>query len=200
MTITYPLTPPASPIHSRIDFELETVVAISESPYSFVSQTQQRAGERWLISVSLPPMTRENAAPWIAFLSKLNGRKGTFYYGSYLMGTPQGLAGGTPLVKGAGQSGQSLDIDGCTISVNFLKAADFFSLDNKLYQNLNDVSADGSGNATLDIRPRLRGHADNTALVTSFPKGIFRLRDNLSRWSESETKHYLVAFTAEEAL
>ncbi len=186
--------------HSQIDWATDPVVSVSESPYSLKPQIQQHAGDRWLISVSLPIATREDAAPWIAFFQKLYGKRGTFYYGSILGDAPLGPGGGTPLVAGAGQSGATLNIDGATSSTQFLKAGDFFQIDNSLYMNLNDVSANGGGACTLDIRPRLRGHADNAPLILANPKGVFRLTENRSGWSEGQSKHYLVSFTAQEAL
>lgn len=179
---------------------MSSTVAVSRSPFSLISQVQQHAGEGWLLNVQLPPMTRADAAPWIAFLAKLRGKRGTFYYGSYLQGTIRGLGGGTPLVNGASQSGYTLAVDGCTNSAGFLKEGDFFSIDSSLYMNLTDVSANGSGQCTLDIWPRLRTHADNTALDLTFPKGIFRLTENGVTISETATKTIAIGISAEEAL
>jgi hypothetical protein len=200
MTITFPINLPSTPRPSQLQWLPDSVVAVSRSPFNGKSQVQEYTGDRWLLSVALPPMERDKASPWFAAMNMLRGRRGTFLFGSYLWGTPEGTAAGTPLVKGASQSGLTLITDGWTPGSAILKAGDMFQIDNSLYQNVTDVSANGSGEATLDIWPRLRGHADNSSIVTNYPKGIFRLRENSRLFVELPSKHFQLSFEAEEAL
>jgi hypothetical protein len=79
-----------------------------------------------------------------------------------------GVHGGTPLVKGASQTGSTLLTNGWTAGVNVLKAGEIFwitgvnsanpdsQLDNSMYQYFvvtADVTSDSSGNATIPIYP-----------------------------------------------
>ena len=49
----------------------------------------------------------------------------------------------------------------------------------RLYKVTQDATADGSGNLTLEIFPRLRdAMANNAAFTLGSPKGLWRLLDN----------------------
>ena len=112
MAITYPLALPTTKASSRIVFEAVNAVALTESPFTFQQQIQVHQGERWEARVSLPVMERADAAEWIAFLLALRGLEGTFHLGDPDGKTARGSLGGTPLVKGASQSGRTLITDG----------------------------------------------------------------------------------------
>lgn len=184
MTISYPLTPPSAPTFSGITLTPKSAVGESRSPFTFESQYYAHQGQMWQGELRLPPMTRAEAEPWIAFLLSLNGKAGTFLMGIAGAGTPRGAATGTPLVQGASQTGQSLVTDGWTAGVTgILKAGDYFQLgsgvDSYLHKLLADANTDGSGNATFDIWPRLRvSPADNAAITVLNPKGTWRLATN----------------------
>lgn len=200
MTVSFPLTPPTSYKHSQIEWIENNIIGVGVSPYTAQQKTQDWLGDFWSIRVQLDVADREDAAQWIAFLSKLQGRLGTFYYGDILTATPQGAAGGTPLVDGASQVGHSLNIDGCTPSVQFLKAGDRIQIENALYRVQNDVTANGSGECTLDVWPSLRGHSNNASITTADAKGIFRLTSNTIEEIQGRSKLWTIGFEATEAL
>lgn len=179
MSISYPLSLPAQAAN-RTEFYAVCAVAVTTSPFSFRSQRQQFSGQYWGLEMGFPVLTREQAEPWIAFLLKLNGPAGTFLAGDPQGRTPRGVATGTPLVKGASQTGQSLITDGWTASTtNILKAGDYLQIGQRLYKNLSDVDSNGSGEATLDIWPALRDSpSDNESITLENTKGLFRLEDN----------------------
>lgn len=203
MTISYPLALPTNVSQASISFYALNTVAVSESQFSGASQVQERDRKLWAVDISLPEMDRETAAPWIAMLCALSGRKGTVYIGDKLAATPRGAAGGTPLVKGASQTGQSLNTDGWDTGVTgILKAMDYIQIGNYLYMVVNDANSDGSGNATLDIWPPLRSSpADNTPIVTENTRGLFRLaRNDGALYRVSRSKAYIVNFSCVEAI
>lgn len=201
MSISYPLSIPTSPKPSAVRWFEINVVGQSISPYTLQRQVYEWPGSAWGIQVAIDPLTREEAANWIAFLSALRGTRGTFYFGDILFSAPRGTGSGTPKVNGANQTGFSLVTDGWANNSGVLKAGDMLQIDNALYRNLTDVTSDGSGNATLDIWPRLRGHADNSNIVTSNPKGVFRLNDNnVTTQDAGRNQVYNISFQAAEAL
>lgn len=206
MAITYPLSLPASGIRS-IRIIPRTAVAVSESPFTFQQQAQQHVGQGWAAEVTLPAMNRETAEEWVAFLLKLNGRQGTFLMGDPAGIVARGIATGTPLLNGAHNPRvNSLTTDGWTPSqTGILKAGDWIQIGSgasaKLHKNLNDVNSDGLGNATLDIWPALRtSYVDNTALIVSSTKGVFRLANNDMSYDINEAVHYGIGFSCVEAL
>jgi len=71
----------------------------------------------------------------------------------------------------------------------------------RIYRNLTDVNANASGEATLDIWPRLRSSpADNEQLVLNNTKGVFRLAENVMNWNVDSSLIYGIEFTAAESL
>lgn len=202
MAITYPLTPPDQLLEgARATLRAVTAVGVSKSPFTFVSQAQKYPGQFWGLEVTLRPMAREEVEPIIAFLLALNGPYGSFTYGPPLASDPMGVPSGTPVVKGADQTGGELLTDGWTPSAEgLLLAGDYIQLGTRLHKVLTDVDADGSGNATIDIWPNLReSPADNSTIITSDCVGVFRLAENsYSLWSADIERMHLTGFSAVE--
>lgn len=180
-------------------------MAVAASPFTFQSQSYVWPGQIWFADINLPAMTRAQAEPWIAKLASLNGREGSFLLGDTANKTARGVATGTPLVKGAGQTGQDLITDGWTISTTgILKAGDWIQLGSgttaRLYKTLADVNSNGAGEATLSLWPNLRSSpADNAVITVSSPMGRFMLTDDLD-YSINELKKYGLSFQAVEDL
>lgn len=203
MAITYPLSLPTNKGPLRISLSATTAVVISRSPASYAQQVQRFSGQMWNAEVTLPQMERADAEQWISFLLKLNGREGTFLLGDLAAKTPRGTAGGTPLTNGSHAAQvSSLITDGWTVSSAVLKQGDYIQIGQRLYKVLDDVTSDGSGNATFDIWPRLReAVANNSTIITSNCVGLFRLAEsNYQILSAGADKIYSVSFGAEEAI
>lgn len=201
MTINYPLDIPNAPGQSAIQLIEVNRCAITHSPSTLQAQVYEYGGQGWGLRISIDPLTRAQAQPWMAFLSALYGRKGTFRYGDVLFASPLGLAGGSPRVMGANPVGTSLPTDGWVPNQIALRAGDMFQIDNSLYRCLFDAHANDSGEVAIDVWPMLRQHADNSVIITSSPKGIFRLTSNENDWQTTDdTKLYSIEFEAEEAL
>jgi hypothetical protein len=206
MAITFPLSLPATPGFSRLTFKPFVVAGGSPSTFTKQQQSYLYPGEGWALSATLPPMKRLLVEPWICFLLALRGKSGSFLFGSSTWATPQGIATGTPLVRGAGQIGTVLLTDGWTASqTGILKAGDMIQLGTgttqRIYKSLLDVNSDGSGIASIDLFPRLReSPADNAAVTISSCKGAFRLANNQPTWDIDTACIYGIGFEAEEAL
>jgi hypothetical protein len=206
MAVTYPLALPTTTGIAKIRISANNVVGVSQSPFTAKQQVYKYTGQFWEAEISLPPMKRADAEYWISFLLKLNGSYGTFLLGDPNGATARGVATGTPLVKGASQTGNELATDGWTTSTTgILKAGDYIQLGTgssaKLHKVLDDVNSDSSGNATITIWPDLRSApSDNAAIVVSGAKGVFRLSTNQSDWDVNEASIYGMTFPAREAL
>jgi hypothetical protein len=206
MPISYPLSLPTTAGIMRVRLVANDVVGVSQSPFTAVQQVYRYTGQFWEADITLPPMKRADAEYWISFLLKLNGPFGTFLMGDPNGATPRGAATGTPLVNGAGQTGNELITDGWTNSITgILKAGDYIQLGSgatsRLYKVLDDVNSDGSGNATLTLWPDLRSApADNAAITVSNTKTTFRLNSAQTSWDINEATIYGLTFGAREAL
>lgn len=192
MAITYPRDLPDTVSYRSLGLSYSVRAGMTESEFTGKQQVFKHPGERWSAQLALVPKTPAAAAAWLGFLVSLDGRAGSFLFGDPLT-VLQGSAAGSPLVAGAHTAGATeLALDGFTPSATgVFKAGDRFQIGTgasaRLYMNLADVNADGAGLATLDIRPRLRlDVVNNAALVTTAPKGLFRLATNQADWSIEE--------------
>lgn len=194
-------TPPTEPGTQTSTVKPRSVVAVSESPFTYAQQVQTRQGQGWQIEVTLPPMTRATAAPWLGFFLKLNGREHTFLMGDPDGRTPRGVATGTPVVDGAGQTGQSLATKGWTANTTgILKSGDYIQIGQRLYALTADADSNADGEATLAIWPRLRqSPADEDPITTTNTVGLWRL-DEMPTWPNDVNNLYTITFTASEAL
>jgi hypothetical protein len=209
MAESYPLNFPTVVKPSSVRFTAQSVVGISTSPFSFKQQVFRHPGERFQAEIALPPMTRAQAEEFNAFRLRLRGKFGTFLLGDPAGATPRGTASatpGTPVVNGASQTGDSLDIDGLPLSeTGYLKAGDYIQLGSgataQLHKVLEDVDTNGSGEATLNIYPALRSSpTDGSTVVVSDAKGVFRLTSNEMGWDVGLANFYGVTLAAVEAL
>ncbi len=209
MAITYPLATPTITGIRQVTFRAVNAVGVSRSPFTFKEQVFAHSGKRFEADITLPTMQAESAEQWVAFLLSLKGQRGTFLLGDPVGATPKGsasTAAGTPVVNGATQTGDTLDIDGCPVSAtNYLKAGDYIQLgtgsSSRLYKVLADVDTDGSGQATIDIWPSvITAPSDGATVIVSNAKGVFRLASNATQWSVNELQLYGITFGAVQAV
>lgn len=186
MAISYPLAFPTTPVPRQITLTRSNVVMADESPFTLQQQIQEHQGQRWAVGVVMPPMKRAKFAVWEAWMASLKGRRGTFLLPvAKLMRDYEllGAGGGSPVVKGASQTGEELETDGWPNGVKVLKAGDLFSFSvssvPRFFLALEDVTSDGSGNATIPLWPYIiEAPADDAPLELTSPQGVFRLASN----------------------
>lgn len=205
MAISYPISFPNIGV-ARMSIRARSVVGMSSSPFTLQQQVYQHAGQQWEAEITMPAMKREDAEQLVAFMLKLNGQYGTFTFGDPANTSPRGVGTGTPLVNGAGQTGNSLVTDGWTNSqTGILKAGDWIQLGSgstsRLYKILSDANSNGSGAATFDIYPNLRSSpADNAVITVTNPVGLWRLSSNDMNWNIDQASIYGITIACVEAL
>lgn len=162
----------------------------NESPYNFEEQFFGWSGERWSAQVDIPPiLAAEKAGEIRAFGVRMKGRLNYVLFGDPSAKTPRGVATGAPVVKGAGQVGNTLITDGWTANtVGVLKTGDYIQLgsglDSRLHMLMEDVDSDGTGSAELILEPALRGSpVDNSPIITENARGVFRMTSDDFSWS-----------------
>ena len=204
-TPSYPLTLPTITGIKTQNFGLNRVVAVTESPFTNQEQVYEHNGSQWRATFTLPPMKKESAAQWLAFLMLLRGRRGTFKMGDQDRKTIQGTATETILVNGAAQTGNAINLDGFTASrANVFLAGDYIQINSYLYMISANVTADGSGEATVYVEPSLRTGIeainDNTTVVYSNTTTVMRLDTNFTNWDTNQVSVYGISFSCSEAL
>jgi len=206
MTISYPLALPA-PQFSRIRFGGRSAVGVTKSPFTYASQVQASQGQILRAEVSYPPLERDDAEDVVGFLLALNNREGTFLMGDPVGRTARGTwAAASPVVNGAGQSGNALAIRGLADGATG-KRGDWLQLGSgastHLHKLTQDFTVSGSptGYVTLDLWPRLRAApADGDAITLASAKGLWRLDDAEAQWDIGIARIYGVSFNCIEAL
>lgn len=202
---TYPLSFPSVGVTSAA-FKLARIISSSASEFTFKQQVYLFPGEQWQGEVVLPPLSRADAGLVQAFLAELRGSYGTFLYGDpmALAFGKMGAGGGTPLVDGAAQTGNTLNIKGCSNDIaNWLKAGDYFQLGttstSRLYQMAAAVNTSGTGTATLTFNPVLRSSpADGATVTITSPMGVMRLDSNVASWSADRSSLHNFSFAFRE--
>lgn len=194
MTIALPSTPKPNGVGLKmLNFGRAT------QPLGGDIQYVARIGSRYVVQVSLPPMTYDTARAWLAARLRAATEGDTV---SFSWPQPTQTSLGTPLVNGASQLGSSLIADGFTASVAIPQLAYFsFSVSSHTYLHAvtSSGSANGSGQATMNIAPMLRvSPADNAALNFTTPtiEGFMDVGD--VEWSLDVLMHVGVSFTITE--
>jgi hypothetical protein len=165
------------------DFELtlEANTQTFSSPLSRAVQTVEMPGARWRVSFTLQNLQEADTALLQAFMAQLRGRAGRFALHNFARPVPRGTASGTPLVKGASQTGTSLNIDSLAIGATLL-AGDYIGINGELKIVVADATANGAGEMTVTFEPPLRSSpADNAAVTLASPTATFMLTDDAMR-------------------
>jgi hypothetical protein len=151
-----------------------------ESPFDGTMQTLEMPGARWEFTVSWQVLSVDDRRELAAFLARLRGRAGRFTYGP-IWSPRRATGGGTPVINGAGQSGEVLSTSGWTASAQAMRAGDWLSYADtlgrqRLHQVVADATANGSGIAALTISPPIRrAGANGAAVQITAPIGTFML-------------------------
>jgi hypothetical protein len=194
MAITYPLNTPTSIGIEGIELRAVNVVSTSQSPFTFKQQVVSFPGQRWEASVSIPPVRRDLAAPWKAFLTSLKGQAGTFLLSDPDYATPQGDVSSCVLT-GSARSGTAT-----VVMTGTLKAGDYIQLGSGSSSKLHQVLVDQTGSGSLEIWPDLREDYTDATVTYNNAKGVFRLATNITSWSINNSSTYGISFDAIEVL
>ena len=206
--ITYPLSFPTFTGAAKLSPIARQVVGASTSPFTSSQKVYPWSAQWWEHHVTLPPLFGAEGAQMVAFLVSLNGVEGTFTMRDLSYRGARGAVLGTPVVSGAGQTGNTLHTSGWTEGVlGQLEIGDQFQLGTgasaHIHKVLATVNSDGSpsGEADIEIWPSLRGSPSNGAsLITSNPVGLWRLTENNFQWSVLPGEEYEIQFSVREAL
>lgn len=179
---------------------LQTAMVDVTSPQTLTTQTQVWQGERWVYDVTLSATQGAEGRALSAFFNSL-GRYGNKFL--FVDPSVDQAIGGTPLVCGAGQTGNSLQIDGVPAGQVF-REGDAFSLGSgestRFYQITAGSIANGSGQATITFVPALRSSpADNAPLEVVAPKVYLKFDGPVPSTLEP-AMIYRYSFSAYEAI
>lgn len=166
---------PATLIPSRFDIALQPNVREFESPFSRAHQTVDLLGERWKVSVTLPPVRRVNAGAREAFFLRLRGVHWVSAW-HFAREIPAGTMRGSPTAAAAAQGADTLTLN--TAASVTLQAGDMFGIAGQLFMAAAFAQASAQGVMSVPVCNRTRVAITAGAAVTwSRPTATFRLQD-----------------------
>lgn len=194
MAVSYPMSTPTTIGIESITLRAVNAVTTSQSPFTYKQQVVDFGGQRWEASVSIPSVHRDKAAEWVAMLIALRGPVGTFLLGDPDYATPRGDASSVAVTGSAGDATVAVAMTGT------LKAGDYIQLGTGASARLHKVLVDQTGNGNLEIWPSLRSDYSSATATLDSPKGVFRLKQNMTEWSINNASFYGVSFEAVEVI
>lgn len=194
MSISYPLALPTSIGIAQITLTANNAVAISQSPFTFQQQIIRHPGQRWTASVTIPPVRRDLAEPWLAFLLALNGPVGTFLLGDPNGKAPQGTATSATITGTARSSTPTITMTGT------LLAGDYIQIGSGDTATLHKVLHNIDGTGAVDIWPALRSDVTDATVTLTNTVGKFRLSGTQQSFNINDASIYGISFDAVEVL
>lgn len=190
---------PISPAPRSVDSRLVSAANTLSPAFGGDTLRLNRKGSKWSIAVQMPPMLPDVARVWIARMVRAEGSTVTLAVPNYGIetGTP-----GAPRVKGAGQAGSLLILDGMTPGY-IVREGTWLSHINgtrrRLYMATDSVVVSASGEVTVPIGPILRfPPADNDVVEISQPKIEGYLETADVAWSMDVASIYGLSFSITE--
>lgn len=194
MAISYPINMPTNIGMASIELRAKNTVAVSMSPFTYKQQTHSYDGQMWEADVTLPPMNRDDAESWVAFLMSLKGRAGSFLLYDPSAKSARGTATSATITGAVGDDSVTVGMTGT------LKAGDYIQLGAASDATLHKVLVDQSGSGTLEIWPKLRKARTSVAADLTSSSGVFRLASNETSWSVDNASFFGISFGATEVI
>lgn len=171
MSVSFPLTPPATPGNRSIQWLDQGNVGVAMSPFTGQQQVTVWPNQLWNVQVTLPPMGDAAAGAWIAFFLALNGQEGTFYLGDSVRKLQRGsMSGSVTVGAGAVANSSTLPFSGTGTPA----VGDWWQAFTGTSARLHRIVQVNAG--SVDVFPRLRSaYASGTAITYNNAKGVFRL-------------------------
>lgn len=192
--IPFPLVSPTKYGVASVSWGPVDTTARARNPWTLRLNTQVHDGRMWAGTLTISPngaAEGRSLAAWLTALRRPGENAGTFLLGDPAAPAPLGAAAdtpGTPVVDGAGQTGEALAVTGLPASTTgYLLAGDYVQLGSgasaRLLMVLEDADSDAQGDATLRLWPGVRtAPADGAPIVVDGPQGLFVTATNTTRW------------------
>lgn len=194
MALSYPLSMPGTSMFPSVTITPLDVIGHDRSPFTLSDSVHDWGGAMWQADITLRPMAHAEAGAWIAFLTGLRGRLGTFLLGDPYGAAKRGTASSATITGSAGDTSVTVAMSGT------LLAGDYLQLGSGSSARLHQIVADRSGSGTMEIWPPLRANQSGATATLSAPKGVFRLASNERSWTINDLAHYGLTFGAQEKL
>ena len=190
------LTLPNDPAPANMAIALVSSANTLNPAFGGAEQELLRKGDKYALTFSMPQMSYVQSMDWDDLMAKGDTVLMRVFQPGFVIPNP-----GAPLVKGAGQAGMSLLIDGLPVGYAIRKGQ-FFSVVSAgqrfLYRAKASATANGSGEALIQLRTLLRRPPnDNDTVEIAQPMIEGFIRD-LGEWTVGVERLVGLQFTVRE--
>lgn len=179
---------------TTVSMEMRGNSGLFPSPLIQSAQTIDRGGAKWAATYVFANKREDDRGELLGLISVLRGQANRIRLPIF-DNPKRGGYGGTPLVNGGSQTGNTLNIDGLTNKANWIRAGDYFSVvvngEHELKMCTADATSSGGAISGLEFEPPLRAAPANNAVIYvedgggDVPEGIFLLEGSNAGWTSS---------------
>jgi len=190
------LTLPTDPAPANMAVALVSAKNTLTPAFGGTEQELLRKGTRYALTFSMPPMTYVQSMEWDDLMAEGDTVLMRVFQPGLVIPNP-----GTPMVKGAGQAGTSLVIDGLPAGY-VIRKGQFLSVVSAgqrfLYRAKASATANGSGEATVALRTMLRRPPNDNDVVEIAQPMIEGFVRDLGEWAVGVERLVGLQFTVRE--
>lgn len=158
---------------TRIDWELESNSFVHTSTLSNAQQVVDHAGDFWACTLYFEFLNRQTERELSAVVGSMRGMAGTVKVPTWTRERTDDI--GTPVVVTANANAFIVTLGGLTASVLAFRAGDYINIGTQLFEVVKDATADGSGQAVVELNRRVRAtQAAGAAVEYKAPYCIMR--------------------------
>ncbi len=158
---------------SRFMASVQTNQRVHASPFGGSEQVVDLLNDRWMFSMELAPVSRDDNSKIEAFIAAMRGSTNTTELYHFGRPVPRGTLSGVPTAQAASAGASTINLNATTGQT--LLAGDLFGVGGLLLQVANDAVSVG-GVMAVSIVNRLRVTVANASTVTfTKPTATFRL-------------------------
>ncbi len=159
---------------ATVDWGLTIPQMMGRSAFDGTVQAQTMGAPRWVFSITTGVVRHDEVPLWEALVDQLDGAVNRVRCWDWRREAPIGPATGTPVVR-VSAAGVSLATEGWTPGVaGILQAGSYVGVNGELKRLVVTANSDGSGRATLVLRPPLQAAPPvATPLVLIKPTALF---------------------------
>jgi hypothetical protein len=190
------LTLPTDPAPAKMGIALISAANTLVPAFGGAEQELLRKGDKYALTFSMPVMTYVQSMDWDDLMGKGDTVLMRVFQPGLVIPNP-----GAPLVKGAGQAGTSLVIDGLPTGY-VIRKGQFMSVVSAgqrfLYRTKTAATANGAGEATVQFRTMLRRPPNDNDVVEITQPTIEGFVRDLGEWAVGVERLVGLQFTVRE--
>lgn len=195
----------AGEVAAKMTLTMRDITTVSRSPFNYASQVLDYDAGMWGLTITIPPVGREDGNLWIGFLAALRGQANEFQCCVPGHKEPLGRAAelpGVPRFDTVALGGRRARLTGLPASTwGYLLPGDFIQIGTRLHTVTQRCDTTSVGTAFVYVWPNvINPPAAETRVVVSNAQGLWRLRSPERSIDLEVFDRYSVTLTADEVI